>query len=333
MIKLSKIVPLFSFFILTTLVVADEQATISPWVKKSLLLASSQCGALSVVVGERGHILYSRDAKNWTQASVDSNTTLTGVFMLDDKTGWAVGHDAVILKTKDGAKTWHKIFSDIDKEAPLLDVFFSDALNGIVIGAYGLLYITPDGGESWQENELSIQQESNAPDDELDSGFTEFNDVHLNAIAHAGDDRFYIAAEAGQIFRSDNDGQFWLEMPSPYRGSFFGVLPLSYDEVLIYGLRGHLYRSADAGLSWIKIDTTTNQMLTDARVLNNGDIIVVGLAGTLLLSKDNGHSFTKVDLHHRHGLASVLEMSDSSILLTGDFGIQLLSRDKITSGQ
>lgn len=333
MIKLLKIVLTFLLLCSAQLITADEQAVISPLAHKSLLLASSKYGPLTVVVGERGHILYSHDTKNWAQASVDTKATLTSVIMLDEKNGWAVGHDAVILKTDDGARIWHKVFSDVDEQAPLLDIYFRDALNGMAIGAYGLMYLTHDGGVNWQKTDLKLLYKNKDVDSEFQDEFTETEDLHLNAISYAGDHRFYIAAEAGRIFRSDDDGQSWLDLSSPYRGSFFGVLPLSYKCVLVYGLRGHLYHSSNAGDSWIKIETGTEEMLTDAKILSNGDIVVVGLAGTMILSKDNGNSFLKVDLHHRHGLSEILEITDRSLLFTGDAGIQLLSRDSLTSGQ
>ena len=305
----------------------DDYSAITPLAKQSLLLASDRYDSLIVAIGERGHVLYSRDdGKTWIQAVVETKSTLTNIFMLDENTGWAVGHDAVILKTSDGAKTWGKVFSDINEEAPLLDVFFKDASNGIVIGAYSLMYVTSDGGLSWQKTELNLSSNN---EDQDSPEYTDVYDLHLNAIAHAGEKRFYIAAEAGHILRSDDEGKSWTVLPSPYRGSFFGVLPLSFNEVLAYGLRGHLYRSSDAGKAWEQIETASKEMLTEAAVLSNGDIIVVGLAGTLLLSKDNGRSFSIIDLHHRHSLSAVLETEDGSILLTGDAGVQLLTKDSL----
>ena len=59
----------------------------------------------------------------------------------------------------------------------------------------------------------------------------EGSDYHLNHIARSGTGRLYIAAEAGTIYRSDDDGQTWISLPSPYHGSFFGTLPLENDSL------------------------------------------------------------------------------------------------------
>lgn len=310
----------------------SEQSTLSPLAEKSLLLQSDRKESLTVVVGERGHILYSDENRKWRQALVDSRQTLTNVFMLNEKTGWVVGHDAIILKTDDGARTWHKVFSDISQEAPLLDIYFMDDLNGIAIGAYALVYVTNDGGTRWQEDKLRI---SNADDskNESEADATESYDIHLNDIAFAGNKRFYIAAESGHILRSDDNGKNWNNLNLPYRGSFFGVLPLSFDKVIAFGLRGHLYLSSDAGSSWERIKTNTTEMLTDAVSLTDKRILVSGLAGTLLISHDEGRTFSTIDLKHRHGLTSIVEKIDGSILLTSDAGIEILSKDKLNPQQ
>ena len=71
-------------------------------------------------------------------------------------------------------------------------------------------------------------------------------------------------------------GRHGTELPSPYEGSFFGVLPLEDDVVLLFGLRGHLFRSEDAGESWIEIETGTVAMLTDGIRLPDGRIVITG---------------------------------------------------------
>ena len=74
---------------------------------KSLLLDGASAGSRLVVVGERGHVLVSPDGgASWKQARVPVRALLTAVHMHDARIGWAVGHDAVILRTEDGGMTW-----------------------------------------------------------------------------------------------------------------------------------------------------------------------------------------------------------------------------------
>ncbi len=303
--------------------VHSEPATNAPLAVESLLLDAASAATLTVVVGERGHILYSDDNSNWTQASVATRSLLTAVFMLDDKTGWAVGHNAVIVKTSDGARTWQLVHEADNDEAPLLDIYFSNAENGIAVGAYGLYYVTDDGGDNWQPQDISIENQ-----EIFETHLMQPFDLHLNAIATASDQRFYMAAERGYILRSDNGGNDWQVLTTPYHGSYFGLLPLSKDNVLAFGLRGHLYGTTDAGTSWNKIETDTTAMLTDAVVLNDQRIIISGMAGTLLSGSKDDLDFTMIPLVHRHDFSSLIHVRDQLLLVTGETGIDLIDLDR-----
>ena len=100
------------------------QARLAP---QSLLLDGASAGARLVVVGERGHVLVSADGgASWQQARVPVRSLLTAVHMHDARIGWAVGHDAVILRTGDGGMTWRVAHYAPKEERPLLDVWFRD---------------------------------------------------------------------------------------------------------------------------------------------------------------------------------------------------------------
>jgi photosystem II stability/assembly factor-like uncharacterized protein len=285
-----------------------EFSAIEPLASKSLLLASWFADGRAVVVGERGHILYSEDkGSSWTQAKVQTITTLTGVYFHDKNLGWAVGHDAVILRTTDGGKNWSRVYSAPEEERPLLDVWFKDAENGVAVGAYGLFMTTEDGGLNWSESPIGEE------------------DWHLNQIRRSDSGKLYIAGEAGNICRSDDNGQTWTVLSSPYDGSFFGVLPLEGDTVLVFGLRGHLYRSEDAGESWLQIESQTQAMLTCGVRMPDGRLVIVGLSGTVLVSDDNGKSFRLLQQPGRMTIMSALPVESDKILVVGDGGTKELS--------
>ena len=71
-----------------------------------------------------------------------SRALLTAVYMHDARLGWAVGHDEVVLRTRDGGETWERVHYAPEHERPLLDVWFADARNGLAVGAYGALIAT-----------------------------------------------------------------------------------------------------------------------------------------------------------------------------------------------
>ncbi len=121
---------------------ANSQASTSwqaPLAAQSLLLDIEVIADNKLVaVGEYGHILLSTDGKTWQQAQVPSQATLTSVYFLNSRLGWAVGHDATILHSQDGGESWQVQQFLPQLEKPLFDIAFKDEQNGIAIGSYGL---------------------------------------------------------------------------------------------------------------------------------------------------------------------------------------------------
>lgn len=294
---------------------APEKSIQAPLAARSLKLDAVALDGALVAVGQRGHILISSDGgETWQQAEVPTRATLTGVDFYDGNLGLAVGHDSVILRTTDGGVTWERMHWAPEDEAPFFDVWFSDAENGIAIGAYGSYFTTSDGGTTWNFEPIGD------------------TDWHLHQIARAADGRLYMAAEAGMAYRSDDGGATWTELLTPYQGSYFGVLPLEDDVVLLFGLRGHLFRSEDAGESWQEIETGTVASLNDGIRLTDSTIVITGLGGTVLVSHDGGRTFELVEQSSRRGIQTVVQASDDSLLLVGEFGVRLLPVSELGGG-
>ena len=174
---------------------------------------------------------------------------------------------------------------------------------------------------SWQQRKLEAVGTRAAKPATDDMG----RDFHLNKIAAASPTRLYIAAEGGHLYRSDDTGQSWHELPSPYDGSFFGVKPLGADIVLAYGLRGNLFRSEDAGASWRKVETGTHAMLNDVVTVGpDGLTVVVGLSGVVLVSRDGGRSFVLMQQTDRKGLQAALAVGGDTLVAVGEGGVRLI---------
>lgn len=322
---------LIAMMLLPVSVQADDDSTKAKLAAQSMLFDGVSKQGVMAVVGERGHVLISSNDENWEQIIVPTRATLTGVYFHDKQNGWAVGHDAVILLTTDGGKHWQKTYYNPEGEIPLFDVWFKDDKNGLAIGAYGLYLVSDDGGASWNTSEMNISEDKSSADTdeedtkaEDDDDFLDSYDVHLNSIGLSDNGKLYIVAEAGQIFRSDDFGESWVPLTSPYIGSFFGVLPLAGDTVLVFGLRGHLFRSDTAGDSWQEIKTPTQEMLTNAIIRTDGEIYISGLGGTILKSTDDGKSFELVEQAHRDGFTAIIESSDGLLYSVGEKGVELL---------
>ncbi|QBF27759.1 hypothetical protein EXN22_19455 [Pseudomonas tructae] len=294
-----------------------DYSTPSDKAQKSLLLDVAKAGSRLVTVGDRGHILFSDDqGKTWTQAKVPTRQLLTAVYFVDDKHGWAVGHDAQILASIDGGATWSKQFEDLSREAPLLDVWFKDTQHGLAVGAYGALLETTDGGQSWNDVGERLDNE---------------DQLHLNGIAMVKDAGLFIVGEQGSMFRSSDDGQTWEKLEGPYEGSLFGVTGTAQPRTLLaYGLRGNLYRSSDFGDSWqqIELKATRGSLefgLASATLLDDGSLVLVGNGGSVLRSSDDGQTFSVYNRADRIALAGVSGRNGEGLILVGQGGVHLAS--------
>ena len=316
-------------------------------VTQSMLLDGVVAGDRMVVVGEHGHVLLSDDGNRWQQIEVPTRSALTGVAFANATHGYAVGHDAVILRTTDGGQSWERVYFDPDYQTPLLDVWAPTPERAVAVGAYGLYVETLDGGDTWETRPFSSEplptgdveandaQESSAAsdgNDEDDWDDEEFpEDYHLNHIAAAADGTLYIAGEAGSFYRSDDNGATWYRLETPYEGSFFGALPLGDAALLAFGMRGNLFRSEDRGQSFEPIETGVDALLTAGYRATDGKIMLVGLAGVVLES-DDGRAFTLYRQSDRKGAMSALPAAGGATVLIGEAGVNRLDRATYRAG-
>jgi len=266
-----------------------------------------------IAVGERGHIILSDDnGVSWRQVQVPTEALLTRLFFVDEKTGWAVGHQQVILKTEDAGESWvlQNISDSLDQPA-LFDLWFKNKKEGIAVGSYGLYLKTVDGGDSWEE----IYQET-LEDEEI--GFPHFYSLAFEKNSN----KLFMAGEMGFLAISDDLGESWKMLDSPYNGSFFKIDVLPNGYLLVMGLRGHLYRSKDLAVSWQEIDTGTISGLQNSLLMPvSNKVLIVGSDGTQLISDDYGKSVRLKQRSDRVHLAGAVSLPDQTVLLVGVQGV------------
>ncbi len=291
----------------------DRPAIKSPKAANSLLLDVTRTdgGVRLVSVGERGHIVFSDDhGVSWQQASVPTMQMLTAVHFSSEKVGYAVGHDAIVLKTDDGGETWRQVYVDREATVPLLDVWFEDNLHGFAVGAYGYIIETVDGGQRW---------------DFIDDRVANDDEFHYNAINDDGQGNLFLAGEAGILYRSTDAGKTWTTLNSPYEGSWFGI---SGDDgqVLVHGLRGNIYQSQDQGETWQPLNSGTEQTLFGSAKLIDGSVALVGNSGAVLTGSGAGLSSgarAGLSVSHRPDrmtLSALAPSNDGFIVVVGQGG-------------
>lgn len=289
-------------------VAANESSEPAPLAAKSLLLAVAKTETDIVVVGDRGHILRSKDdGRTWTQCTVPTRAMLTGVSFPDALHGWAVGHDGVILNTVDGGETWQRQDKGDDLETVYLDVLFLDAQRGFVIGAYGKFMATGDGGKTWQPSSPSG------------------HDIHYNHLAVSPGGILFLAGESGSLLISADTGRTWKPSAVPYDGSLFGYVPVDENTGIVHGLRGHIFTSTDQGATWVPNNSEIKALVMGGTRLRSGAILLGGQGGNFFISRDKGNSFTDwKPAGFGSSVAALVEGGDGAIVIVGESGVTRL---------
>ncbi|MDM4764463.1 YCF48-related protein [Pelomonas sp. SE-A7] len=290
----------------------DQPAQASRLAPKASLSAVARVGAGLVVAGSRGHVLRSDDeGRTWQQASVPVSSDLVALSFPDALHGWAVGHDAVILASSDGGKSWQRQFDGRQlgpqgAESPLLDVWFDDASRGWAVGAFGQILSTGDGGKTWTG--LPAAQSDNP------------KALHLYAVRRIAGS-LYLAGEQGLLLRWDDKAQRFAALSQPYAGTLFGITG-DGGLLLIHGLRGHALRSVDGGRSWEPVATGLQVGLTGSARTAEGHWLLASQAGHVLLSRDEGRSFQPLKLQRPLPISGLATVGQRGLLLVGPRGLQ-----------
>lgn len=277
-------------------------------------------GSQLVMVGESGHILR-RDADGTvSQAQVPVDLLLTAVHFADERNGWAVGHDGVILHSADAGKSWSKQLDGRD-------------INRLML--------------AWSEAEVARLEAASiaAPDDQarveaLDNALFALDDV--KAGSESGPNRplldvWFRSAEEGwavgaygMIVHTRDGGQTWAYVPgldNPERLHLNSVIGLAGGRLLVAGEGGRVHLSMDQGQHWRPSQPLTQASLYKLMVLQDGQLLALGFGGTLFASRDQGQTWEERRLPLRAGVYGGTQLADGRVLLTGQGGVLLYSRD------
>ena len=309
----------------------QQPAVKTPSAFHSAMLTVARAGNRLVAGGERGVILLSDDnGSTWQQADTPVRVTVTEMVFVNDKLGWAIGHLGVILRTVDGGKTWQKqmdgvqaaalftkaasniqdparapaaqqyakLLVDDGPDKPWLGVHFSDMQNGIVVGAYNLAMVTADGGATWRPLSFDLPNSKS---------------LHLYGVAARGAE-LLIYGEQGLLLRSLDGGATFAAVASPYKGTWFGVLPLA-NGWLAYGLRGNAFVSNAEDSGWTAVKTGQTASITAALHLSGSRVMLVSQTGELLIGKAGTGTFESRGLSVGAAAADAAEAADGTVIV------------------
>ncbi|ABV87262.1 WD40/YVTN/BNR-like repeat-containing protein [Shewanella pealeana] len=299
---------------------------IQPLAVNSLVLDIANNQQTLVAVGERGHAFIYQNS--WKQVNTPTQALLTKLFFIAPDIGWAVGHDATILHTRDGGQTWSVQMQSEEIEKPLLDILFFTPQHGVAVGAYGLFYRTYDGGKTWNseyhqellfEEDVAYLEELKAEDEALYLSERSTLLPHFNRIIQATDGTLIMVGELGLVATSTDQGQNWLKQDFLYEGSLFNAIIVD-ETAFVMGLRGNVFKSDLSLVNWQKVHLPTDSTVNAGIGLEEGALRLVGNAGVIIDISDSGKS-QLVEQRQGENLVAIAKDSEGNLWVSGNKGL------------
>ncbi|MCC4833356.1 YCF48-related protein [Shewanella sp. 1_MG-2023] len=299
---------------------------IQPLAESSLVLDIAKAGENLVAVGERGHVLVKQ--QDWQQVSSPVISQLTKVFFLNEKQGWAVGHDATIIHTEDGGLTWQVQFQSTEVEKPLLDILFFNENEGIAVGAYGLFYRTADGGKNWVQEfheellfpeDVSYLADLKAEDEALYLSERSALLPHFNRVIQLADNRLLMVGELGLVATSDDNGVTFVTQPFDYEGSMFNAIETDA-AVFVMGLRGHVFKTDKQFSQWQEIALPVKSSINNAYITDSGSLYLVGNAG-VVIELDNTDTANIIARRQGENIVAIESDNQGQVWFAGSKGL------------
>lgn len=249
---------------------------------------------------------------------------------------YAVGHPGLVLRSRDGGKSFENVRAGQVDEA-LFSIAFNAKGQGAIVGRSGLVLTTPDGGKTWQKAPVVLGKEKPS----------------LFSVAVLPSGAIVAVGEFGALVRSEDLGKTWTRSsytikvePTP------GQVPVDpaclatgqaesdnddvvqearltdvafVDDKLGFAVAefGLVLRSEDGGRTFKRQHSCTGKMLYGITLFSPAHALAVGADGTAVESNDGGTNWALRETgvpEHLYGVFG----NGSRVLVVGAAGVALV---------
>jgi len=209
---------------------------------------------------------------------------------------FVVGHPGLVLRSRDGGKSFESVAGGQHDEA-LFSIAFNRKGQGAIVGRSGFVLITSDKGATFQKSQVVLGEErpSLFGVDVLDNG----------VIVAVGD--------FGAIARSEDQGKTWTRSPYSIEGPTDGAV--AAPECPTLGAEGD------------NSDVIQEARLTDVAFVDDMVGFVVGEFGLALRTDDGGRTFKRQNSCTDRTLYSLSVIGATGVLAAGADGGAVETRD------
>ena len=218
-------------------------------------------GVSALDMDSPGYIGHTTDGgSTWEKAEVTVAQMLTDIYFVDDKHGWAVGQQGLIVGTTDGGKRWDIQTSKVGNW--LKGVHFVSPEVGYAVGMEETIVQTGNSGRQW--NVLRGGEVASAVGDE--------ETVVLNAVQFIDESTGWVTGvrispetggQDGLVQKTTDGGQNWMDQPTNIPDILEDIFFLDANNGWAVGENGIVLRTANGGDSWdIQTSGTEEKLLS-----------------------------------------------------------------------
>lgn len=340
----------------TAFAIAPSESMMMPKVAKSLLLDVDRHGDKVVVVGERGHVLVSNDqGKSWKQSQVPAGQMLTAVDFVNERLGWAVGHDGHIIHTEDGGNTWIKQRDGLKAQSEINVALLHEAKEKLkamkvqmAIGPKQVSVatgVTPLAETAVVEvDEYGYEITPMSLEDQLEEAKWEVKNAQnrldsvvvappLMDVWFADENNGWAVGAFGTLVHTTNGGQTWEDQSRAIGNKdnyhLNAVIGTSNGTVIIAGEAGFVAYSHDNGKTWSHADLGYDGSIFGMSVARDGSMIIAtGLRGNTFRSLDAGATWETIYPGIDYSLSNSAIFDNKNLILVGTGGSISISHDQ-----
>ena len=280
---------------------------------------------------QTGYIGHTRDGgKTWEQVETPIETTLTDIYFLDKKNGWAVGQQGMIVGTTNGGKRWDVQTSKVGNW--LKGVHFVSPKIGYAVGMSETVVQTNNSGKQW--NVLHGGEIASAVGDE--------ETIVFNTVQFIDESTGWVAGvrispetggQDGLVQKTTDGGQTWMDQPTNIPDILEDIFFIDANNGWVVGENGIILHTTNGGDSWGIQTSGTEEKLLSVSFADSAVGWIVGGdygVGIILHTTNGGETWEDQSLTENEApiiskqqLSDVFTLDGSHVWITGPGGFMI----------
>jgi photosystem II stability/assembly factor-like uncharacterized protein len=234
----------------------------------------------------------------WELQNSGTTQQLSGIYMIDELSGWICGDAGTLMKTDNGGQSWTQVNVT---GADLSAIVFLDSQTGVVVGDNGIIIRTTNGGANWSF---------------VNSGTT----LQLRGVSKGQGNILFAAGRDGAAVVSTDGGASWSVKNTGTTDRFRGAAAAGSDKLYAVGEDGVIRYSPDGGQTWNAQSSGVTQDLHDVHFVNENVGFAGGSGSNFIYTSNGGQTWISRNTGIFFGLNGIFFLDENRGWAVADIG-------------